>query len=127
MRVRIVYESTFGNTATIVKTVAAARAEAPVKVDVGMREWLDSTLPVPPGSRAAAFCTKTAIPSWFAGSAARGVGKRLRRLGYELTDAPADFLVNGPLGPVAAGELERARVWADRLAHRELDRDAHRS
>ncbi|MEV4126975.1 flavodoxin domain-containing protein [Nocardia sp. NPDC049707] len=175
MRVRIVYESMFGNTAAIAKAVAAelsaygevevldvaaaaqrpepavdllvvgapthalgmsrartrrdaaARTEAPVSVDIGMREWLDAALPVPPGSRAAAFATKAAKPSWLPGSAARGAGKRLRRLGYELIDAPTDFLVDGILGPLTAGELERARAWADHLAQTERDYLAHRS
>ncbi|WP_433520180.1 flavodoxin family protein [Nocardia pseudovaccinii] len=175
MRVRVVYESMFGNTAAVANTIAAAlgkygevevldvataaqrpeptvdllvvgapthafgmsrartrsdaagRTEAPITIDIGMREWLDAALPVPPGSRAAAFCTKAAKPSWLPGSAARGAGKRLRRLGYELIDAPTDFRVDGTLGPLTAGELERARAWADHLAHTELDHIAHRS
>ncbi|WP_040690951.1 flavodoxin family protein [Nocardia vinacea] len=106
---------------------AASRTEVPVSVDIGMREWLDAALPVPAGSRAAAFCTKAAKPSWLPGSAARGAGKRLRRLGYELVDRPVDFLVDGTLGPVTPGELERAQTWADRLARAGFDHIAHRS
>ncbi|MET8871386.1 flavodoxin domain-containing protein [Nocardia sp. NPDC004604] len=117
----------FGMSRARTRRDAATRTEAPVAVDIGMREWLDAALPVPPGSRAAAFGTKAAKPSWLPGSAARGAGKRLRRLGYELADAPQDFFVDGTLGPLTAGELERARAWADRLAHTELDRSAHRS
>ncbi|MFI7665590.1 hypothetical protein [Nocardia sp. NPDC049526] len=48
-------------------------------------------------------------------------------MSYELIDAPTDFRVDGTLGPLTAGELERARTWADRLAHTELDHIAHRS
>ncbi|MGW4766901.1 flavodoxin domain-containing protein [Nocardia sp. NPDC004278] len=117
----------FGMSRARTRRDAATRTEAPVAVDIGVREWLDAALPVPPGSRAAAFGTKAAKPSWLPGSAARGAGKRLRRLGYELADAPQDFFVDGTLGPLTAGELERARAWADRLAHTELDRSAHRS
>ncbi|WP_433685276.1 flavodoxin family protein [Nocardia sp. CA-119907] len=116
----------FGMSRTRTRRDAAARTEAPVAVDIGMREWLDAALPVLPGSRAAAFGTKTAKPSWLPGSAARGAGKRLRRLGYDLVDAPADFRVEGTLGPLAAGELERARAWADRVARTELGRGAAR-
>ena len=116
-----------GMSRTRTRRDAASRTEAPVAVDIGMREWLDAALPVPPGSRAAAFATKAAKPSWLPGSAARGAAKRLRRLGYELLDRPVDFLVDGTLGPVTPGELERARAWADHLARAELDRIAHRS
>ncbi|WP_327117471.1 flavodoxin family protein [Nocardia sp. NBC_01730] len=105
---------------------AAERTDAPLAVDIGIREWLDAALPVPEGSRAVAFGTKVGSPPWLPGSAARAAGRRLRHLGYQLADDPADFLVDGMTGPVTAGELDRARAWAERLAHTELDRVAHR-
>ncbi|WP_406277006.1 flavodoxin family protein [Nocardia sp. NBC_00881] len=105
---------------------AAERTDAPIAVDIGIREWLDAALPVPEGSRAVAFGTKVGSPPWLPGSAARAAGRRLRHLGYQLADDPADFLVDGITGPVATGELDRARAWAERLAHTELDRVAHR-
>lgn len=101
---------------------AAERTTAPVTVDIGVREWLDAACTVPTGSRAAAFGTKAATPSWLPGSAARGIGKRLRRSGYDLADEPMDFLVTDVTGPLADGELQRAREWAERLASSELDR-----
>lgn len=104
---------------------AAGRTEAPVVVDIGIREWLDAALPVPAGCRAAAFGTKAAKPPWLPGSAAHGAAKRLRRLGYQLADEPMDFLVDGMTGPLGEGELDRARSWAERLAHVEQDRIAH--
>ncbi|MGW4719087.1 flavodoxin family protein [Nocardia sp. NPDC004260] len=106
---------------------AAERTKAAVAVDIGVREWLDAAFTVPAGSRAAAFGTKAATPAWLPGSAARGVAKRLRRSGYELADDPMDFLVTDVTGPLADGELERARAWAQRLACAELDRAAHPS
>ncbi|MEV6140221.1 flavodoxin domain-containing protein [Nocardia sp. NPDC051990] len=116
----------FGLSRTRTRRAAAEQTDAPIAVDIGIREWLDAALPVPGGLRAAAFGTKAAKPRWLSGSAARGAGKRLRRLGYELADDPMDFLVAGMQGPLARGELERARAWAERLAHTELDRITHR-
>ncbi|QBS45342.1 flavodoxin domain-containing protein [Nocardia sp. CS682] len=106
---------------------AAEHTESPIALDIGIREWLDAALPVPAGRRAAAFGTKVAKPPWLPGSAARGAAKRLRRLGYELADDPVDFLVEGMTGPLTEGELDRARAWAELLAHTELDRIAHRA
>ncbi|MFI6774708.1 flavodoxin family protein [Nocardia sp. NPDC050412] len=116
----------FGLSRTRTRRDAAEQTDAPIAVDIGIREWLDAALPVPRGSRAAAFGTKAANPWWLPGSAARGAGKRLRRLGYELADDPVDFLVDGMQGPLAQGELERARTWGERLAHTELDRLTNR-
>ncbi len=116
----------FGLSRTRTRRDAAEQTDAPLAVDIGIREWLDAALPVPGGSRAAAFGTKAAKPRWLPGSAARGAGKRLRRLGYELVEDPMDFLVEGMRGPLAQGELERARAWAERLARTELDRIMHR-
>ncbi len=98
-----------------------------VAVDIGVREWLDAASTAPVGSRAAAFGTKAATPPWLPGSAARGVGRRLRRSDYELAADPMDFLVTDIAGPLADGELERARTWAQRLATAELHRAAHRT
>lgn len=106
---------------------AAKHTDAPIATDIGVREWLDAAVPAPPGHRAAAFGTKIAKPPWLPGSAARGIGKRLRRLGYALADEPVDFLVEDTTGPLRAGELERARIWAARIAHTELDRIMHRT
>ncbi|UGT67777.1 flavodoxin domain-containing protein [Nocardia gipuzkoensis] len=105
---------------------AAKRTTAPVAVDIGVREWLDAAFAAPTGSRAAAFGTKAATPSWLPGSAARGVARRLRRAGYELATDPMDFLVTDVTGPLVGGELERARTWAERLAAAELQRVASR-
>ncbi|MEU2091317.1 flavodoxin domain-containing protein [Nocardia beijingensis] len=104
---------------------AAKLTNAPVATAIGVREWLAAALPVSAGHRALAFGTKVAKPPWLAGSAARGIGKRLCRLGYSLADQPVDFLVADTTGPLIPGELDRARVWATRIAHTELDRRMH--
>ena len=49
------------------------------------------------------------------GSAARRADRMLRRAGFERTAKPVDLFVTGTLGPLAAGELDRARAWAREL------------
>ncbi|MFD6225126.1 flavodoxin family protein [Nocardia asteroides] len=105
----------FGLSRAATRKDAAGQTDAPVDVEIGVREWLDAALPVPAPRAAAAFGTKIAHPPWLPGSAARGIGKRLRRLGYQLADAPADFLVEDMTGPLRAGEIERATAWATQL------------
>ncbi|BDT87354.1 flavodoxin family protein [Nocardia cyriacigeorgica] len=117
----------FGLSRPSTRADAASRTDDAVTVDIGIREWLDAAKPVAAGSRAAAFGTKVAKPPWLPGSAARGAGKRLRKLGYQLVDKPMDFLVDGMTGPLADGELDRARQWAQRLAAAEIERVARQS
>ena len=52
------------------------------------------------------------------GSAARAIARRLRRLGAVLVADPESFRVVGSPGPLAAGELDRARQWGEQLATR---------
>lgn len=84
---------------------------------VGVREWL-AAAPRAPGHPAfAAFDTrvdKRGVP----GSAAKGIDKRLRHLGYERLDGPESFYVEGAEGPLRPGEVERARAWGSELAAR---------
>ncbi|WP_328401525.1 flavodoxin family protein [Nocardia sp. NBC_00403] len=116
---------TFGLSRPQTRRDAAKLTDAPIAIDIGIREWLEAAPLVPPGHRALAFGTKVAKPPWLPGSAARGIAKRLWRLGYTLADQPVDFLVEDTTGPLAPGELDRARVWAGRIAHTELDRIMH--
>jgi flavorubredoxin len=74
----------------------------------GVAEWL-SALPRALGGRAAAFTTVTST-GFFAGSAAKGIEKELRRRGVEVVGREA-FLVTGRSGPAAEGELDRAQRW----------------
>ncbi|WP_280300226.1 hypothetical protein [Nocardia neocaledoniensis] len=106
----------FGLSRTVTRRDAADRTDGPVEIEIGIREWLDAALPVQPPRSAAAFGTKIARPPWLPGSAAKGIAKRLRHLGYHLALAPADFLVEDMTGPLSPGELQRATEWAARLA-----------
>ncbi|MFI1460526.1 flavodoxin family protein [Nocardia carnea] len=94
---------------------------------VGIREWLEAEPRASSGARAAVFGTKMQRPGRLPGSAARGIGKRLRRAGYELVRSPIDFYVVGLTGPLAPGEFDRARSWAAHLASQEADRRAQQS
>jgi hypothetical protein len=49
------------------------------------------------------------------GAAARGIARRLRRRGYQVV-GDESFLVEDAEGPLADGELERARAWGAELA-----------
>src|SRR5258706_8068276 len=87
----------------------------------GVREWL-AALPQAAGRRwAAAFDTRLA--TLFPGSAARLIARSLEDHGYEVIARPEGFLVEDMLGPLSAGERDRARAWGPALAG--LLRQAH--
>jgi len=74
----------------------------------GIREWLTQ---LPRGARAgqaAAFDTRCAsgLPG-----AAGAIARRLRQRGFRVVLSPRPFIVDGPHGPLAPGEKERARAW----------------
>ncbi|MEV4805279.1 flavodoxin domain-containing protein [Nonomuraea sp. NPDC049421] len=95
---------------------AAQQATGPlVSKDQGVREWLAALSTSSAGLCAAAFDTRVAKPR-LPGSAARAITKRLRRVGVRVVVPPQSFYVTGTQGPLAAGELERARQWGESLA-----------
>jgi hypothetical protein len=81
---------------------------------IGLREYLNLS-PLLTGLPAATFDTCLAR-FWIPGSAARGAGRRLRRLGCRLLAAPETFRVAGLAGPLLDGEPERAARWAAGVA-----------
>ena len=93
-----------------------------VSKGIGLREWLSTARAESPGIVAAAFDTRIRhVP----GSAARAARRRLRDLGYR-ADVPAEsFFVAGTPGPLADGELARARKWGNELATTATSRAAH--
>lgn len=95
--------------------------------DTGVREWLDTAAGFRPRTHAAAFGTKVGKPSWLPGSAARGIGRKLRRRGFALAAGPVDFYVEGTPGPLGPAELDRAREWGIRLGRTESEPFASRS
>jgi hypothetical protein len=78
---------------------------------IGVREWLARLDPGTHLVPATAFDTKFGKPSWLPGSAARGIAKRLKRLGHLAAAMPKSFYVTGIAGPLADAEPARARDW----------------
>jgi flavodoxin-like protein len=79
----------------------------------GLRSWLGQRSGE--GGPAAAFDTRIDRSPLLTGSAARGIAKRLRRRGYEVVSDPQSFFVEDSEGPLADGELDRARAWGRSL------------
>jgi hypothetical protein len=103
-----------------------SRANAAGKADgrqvsrgAGIREWLESVQVGSKQTAAAAFDTRIKGPELLWGSAAKAAEKELRRLGLQVVESPACFIVGGPTGPVfdrlLDGEAERARAWGAAL------------
>ena len=80
----------------------------------GVREWLAALPRAACGRRAAAFDTR--LTTLFPGSAARLIARGLEEHGYEVITRPEGFLVENMLGPLSAGERDRARAWGSALA-----------
>lgn len=88
----------------------------------GLRAWLRD-LPQADHAAAAAFDTRADKSPWLTGAASRGIAKRLRRRGYDVVGTES-FLVDDSEGPMAEGELDRARSWGRSLAESLLVRGA---
>jgi len=96
---------------------AQARQEAGTpgaSADVGVREWLEHLDALAPGVMTATFDTR--MRSRWAGSAAASASKLLRRRGIQTRQPAHSFVVTDKPGPLAPGELDRARAWGAELA-----------
>jgi flavodoxin len=80
-----------------------------------LREWFDGIGKVE-RTRAAAFDTRLPPPKIIAGSAAKGIARRLRHHGFEVVGQES-FVVEHSEGPPAEGELDRAREWGRTLVN----------
>lgn len=65
------------------------------------------------GVKAASFDTRMHV--WIHGDAAKKISKRLAAAGAEIIADPALFRVTGKEGPLADGEIERAKEWGRTL------------
>jgi flavodoxin len=83
----------------------------------GLRDWFHLLPKAGKGHLAAAFDTRGDYGR-MVGGAARGLGHRLERHGYELVAEPEGFIIEGDEGQLRAGERERARNWAAELTRR---------
>lgn len=76
----------------------------------GVREWLHG-LPRQHSCRGVAFDTRFDKPKMLTGSASRAIQRGLHAAGFSSFGDPRSFLVTGLAGPLAFGEIERAREW----------------
>ncbi|MGH1564054.1 flavodoxin family protein [Mumia sp. DW29H23] len=104
----------FGMSKAATRESARDRGAARIP-DSGIREWI-AGLPFPRNAvSVATFDTRTVSPR-LPGSAAKKALKRLVSQGFEPAAKPKTFGVHGYEGPLADGELERARAWGAQLA-----------
>ncbi|WP_217702698.1 flavodoxin family protein [Nocardioides guangzhouensis] len=83
----------------------------------GIREWLGRLEPSA-DLTVATFDTRIDRVRRLPGSAARGAARLLRHHGFRQVLEPVSFYVTGTAGPLADGELARARTWGASLAER---------
>lgn len=137
----VIYDSTYGNTRLVAETIAAtlgpdAQCIAVDDVQTGkIPEGLlivgcpiNAWRPTPKiikllsdlssvgltGVRAAAFDTR--IDSFFSGNAAKRISGGLKSAGAIIISSPQAFYVKDTRGPLAAGQLDKAKSWAKALA-----------
>ncbi len=80
----------------------------------GLRQWLSEQSGN--GRHAAAFDTRIDRSAALTGAASRSIARRLHGGGFELVADRESFYVEDSEGPLADGELERARSWGATLA-----------
>lgn len=96
-------------------TRAAARQQGAVRIPArGIREWIEAQGSPGRAVPVATFDTRVVSPR-LPGSAAKKSLKRLVALGFRPLAKAETFGVHGYSGPVADGELERARAWGAEL------------
>jgi flavodoxin len=92
----------------------SGHVEVGASEEPGLRAWLRD-MSGRHDAKAAAFDTRADKSPWLTGAASRGIAKRLRHRGYEVVSRQS-FLVEESEGPLASGELDRAREWGQKLA-----------
>ena len=81
----------------------------------GLRDWFAS-LPTM-RAKAAAFDTRIDMPAVLTGRASKGIGRLLRKHGFDLIDEPESFLVTRD-SHLETGEATRAQEWGRQLGER---------
>jgi hypothetical protein len=117
----------FGMSTVSTRDQAAQRGggRVPISRDRGIREWLEVLQPPAGQCHAAAFDTQMDEPGLLhvVDHAARSMEKRLRTRGFELAASAEHFRVLDVTGPLKDGEVERARMWARKLAREVVARE----
>lgn len=90
-----------------------AEARGGAQVTSGVAEWLEK-LPRLAGTRAFAFDTVSST-GFFSGSAAKPIGKQLRRKSFDV-GGRMSFVVSGSGEPAVESEVARAQQWGASLA-----------
>jgi hypothetical protein len=94
----------------------AARQQGATDIPArGIREWIEGLAAPASAVPVATFDTRVVSPR-LPGSAAKKAMRRLVALGFRPAAKPETFGVLGYSGPVADGELERARQWGRTVA-----------
>jgi hypothetical protein len=105
----------FSMSRTTTRADAISQGGRPGREEFGLREWLAGLPPRHSNARLATFDTKIDKMRHLPGSAAKGAAKAGRRHGFDLAAPPESFYVRDTAGPLAEGELDRAREWGRRL------------
>ncbi|MEP6648865.1 MAG: flavodoxin/nitric oxide synthase [Lapillicoccus sp.] len=84
---------------------------------IGVREWVGRVVSPTAPPLVALFDTRTGRP-WLPGSAAAQASVLLSHKGFPILPARATFRVQDITGPLAIGEEEHARRWANVVAAR---------
>lgn len=96
---------------------AVRQGAVPDRAGPGVREWLEGlTSPQSHPPRVAAFDTRVSSVRWLPRAAGPAIARLARRRGLRVADAPTGFLVTAVGGPLADGEITRARELGERLA-----------
>jgi hypothetical protein len=106
----------FGMSRSGSRANAAAKSNPENRSLIGVREWISGLVQSRSGMPCVVFDTRFAKPRLLTGSAAVAAAKALRRGGFTLVADPASFYVTTTTGPLASGELTRARRWAESIA-----------
>jgi flavodoxin len=142
MKILVVYDSKFGNTERIARSIAsgvgsmhqvtvepaAAAAEIDRSIDLmivggptqahgaspAMKTYL-SQLPDLPGTRCATFDTRYDKPRWLTGAASGVIEDGLRKLGGRPVGPGESFFIEHSEGPLVSGEEDRAMAWGATL------------
>lgn len=97
-------------------TRESARQQGATRIPAsGIREWIEGLSSPRSAVAVATFDTRTVTPR-LPGSAAKKAMKKLVALGFRPAAKPETFGVHGYSGPLADGELERARQWGAEIA-----------
>ena len=141
MKTLIVYDTNYGNTQLVAKTIgdAIGKKTNVVSVDEFEQKDLDGVdllivgspingwMPTKKteeflaafhsghlrGIKATAFDTRVQL--FFHGDAAKRIAEKLSDAGAQIVKDPEGFYVQGKEGPLVAGEKEKAAQWADMI------------